>query len=45
MIRRGILTKDFCKKTKDNILGHLDELGANKDVYSTHVKGSVPFLE
>ena len=45
MVRTGKLTKDFCKKTKDNILEYLEELGANKDVYSTHVKGSVPFLE
>ena len=45
MVRTGKLTKDFCKKTKDNILEYLEELGVNKDIYSTHVKESKPFLE
>ena len=38
------LIDDFRKQTRETILDHMDRLGVNHAVYSTHLKGYEPDL-
>ena len=39
------LIDDFRKQTRETILDHMDRLGVNHTVYSTHLKGYEPYLK